>query len=93
MTMQHTLMVLPGKKISKMTIISIISLGIKKCMTYVHTSTCVKSEVFYGESPVPTGKGRGGWIHSTVIFHGNAGKKLQHHAESKPHTNTILAIT
>ena len=54
---------------------------------------CKICEVFYGESPVPTGKGRGGWIHSTVIFHGNAGKKLQHHAESKPHTNTILAIT
>ena len=31
------------KKISKMTIISIISLGIKKCMTHVHTGTCVKS--------------------------------------------------
>ena len=39
------------------------------------------------------GKGRGAWSHNAVIFHGNAGKKLQRHAKSKPHTNAILAIT
>ena len=33
MTMQNTLVVLPVKTISKMTIISMISLGPKKCMT------------------------------------------------------------
>ena len=26
-----------------------------------------------------------------VIFHGNAGKKLRHHAKPKRHTNAILA--
>ena len=55
---------------------------------------CVKSARFFnGKSPVPTGRGRGAWFHNAVIFHGNAGKKLQHHAKSKPHTNAILAIT
>ena len=33
MTMQHALVVLPVKTISKMTIVSMISLGTKKCMT------------------------------------------------------------
>ena len=33
MTMQHTLVVLSVKTISKMTIVSMISLGMKKCMT------------------------------------------------------------
>ena len=54
---------------------------------------CKICEVFYGKSPVPTGRGRGAWSHNVVIFHGNAGKKLRHHAKSKPHTDAILAIT
>ena len=33
MTMQHALVVLPVKTISKMTIVSMINLGTKKCMT------------------------------------------------------------
>ena len=42
---------------------------------------------------MPTGRGRGAWSHNAVIFHVNAGKKLQHHAKLKPHTDAILAIT
>ena len=42
---------------------------------------------------MPTGRGKGTWSHNAVIFHGNAGKKLQRHAKSKPHTDAILAIT
>ena len=49
--------------------------------------------VFYGKSRVPTGRGRGAWSHNAVIFHGNAGKKLRHHAKSKAHTDAILTIT
>ena len=54
---------------------------------------CNICEFFYGKSPVPTGRGRGAWSHNAVIFHGNAGKKLQCHAKQKLHTNAILAIT
>ena len=57
-----------------------------------HGYMCKICEVFYGKSPVPTGRERGAWIHNAVIFHGNAGKKLRRHAKSKPHTNVILTI-
>ena len=50
-------------------------------------------EVFYGKSPVPTGRGRGAWSHNALIVHGNVGKKLRRQAKSKPHTDAILAIT
>ena len=53
---------------------------------------CKICEVFYGKSPVPTGRGRGAWSHTALIFHGNTGN-LRRHAKSKPHTNAILAIT
>ena len=58
-----------------------------------HGYMCKICEVFYRKSPVPTGRGKGTWSHNAVIFHGNAGKKLQRHAKSKPHTDAILAIT
>ena len=54
---------------------------------------CKICEIFYRKSTVPTGRGRGAWSHNAVVFHGNAGKKLQCHAKSKPHTNAILVIT
>ena len=57
-----------------------------------HGCMCKICEVFYGKSPVPTGRGRGAWSHNTLIFHENTGK-LRRHAKSKPHTNAILAIT
>ena len=71
-----------------MTIISMISLGTKKCMTGYITvkwlmDICVKSPKFSLFA----------WIHNAVKFHGNAGKKLRRHAKSKPHTDVILAIT
>ena len=50
-------------------------------------------KVFYGKSPVPTGRGRGAWSHNALIVHGNVGKKLRRQAKSKPHTDAILAIT
>ena len=58
-----------------------------------HGYMCEICRVFYGKSPVPTRRERGTWSHNVVIFHGNAGKKLQRHAKSKPPTNAILAIT
>ena len=54
---------------------------------------CKICEVFYEKSPVPARRGRGAWSHNAVLFHGDAGKKLRHHAKSKPHTDAILAIT
>ena len=63
------------------------------CSQVAHGYMCKICEVFYGKSPVQLGKGRGAWSHNTVIFHRNAGKKLQRHAKSKPHTDAILAIT
>ena len=82
-----------------MTIISRNSLGTEKKYGWLYYSQvahgykCKICKVFYGESPVPTGRGRGAWSHNAVIFHGNAGKKLQRHAKTKPHTDAILAIT
>ena len=58
-----------------------------------HGYMCKICEVFYGKSPVSTGRGRGTWSHAAVIFHGNAGKKLRSYAKSKPHTDAILVIT
>ena len=58
-----------------------------------HGCMCKICEVFYGKSPVPTGRGRGAWSHNALIVHGNVGKKLRRQAKSKPHTDAILAIT
>ena len=58
-----------------------------------HGYMCKICEIFYRKSSVPTGRRRCAWSHNTVIFHGNVGKMLRRHANSKPRSDVILAIT
>ena len=54
-------------------------------------ASCVKSVVFYGDSPCPEHTSRGAWSHKGDVFKENPGKKLHRHGKSKSHKKDIFA--
>ena len=54
---------------------------------------CKICEVFYGDQPCPTGRGRGAWSHKAVLLKENPKRRFERHEKSKPHIDAILLKT
>ena len=54
---------------------------------------CKICEVFYGDQPCPTGRGRGAWSHNAVLLKENPKRRFTRHEKSKSHINAHVMKT